>query len=81
MEIDCPKCGTENWLENQSKCLACGAVLRRCADCSLYDRTRSYCDSIKSDISPHEAENPGPLALSTNCRFSRPLARVIHKAA
>ena len=79
MEIDCPKCGAENWLENQSKCLACGAVLRRCADCTHYDRKQSYCDSIRSDITLHEAENPGVLATSANCRFYSPLGRVIHR--
>ena len=79
MEIDCPKCGRENWLENQSKCLACGAVLRRCVDCTHYDRGKLYCNSLKTDISLHEAENPGTLDISASCQSYDPYARVLHK--
>lgn len=81
MQIDCPKCGTENWLENQSKCFSCGAVLRRCVDCTHYDRQQTYCDSIRSEISLYEAENPGVLATSANCQSYRPVARLIHRSA
>ena len=81
MEIDCPKCGAENWLENQSRCLSCGAILRRCADCESFDRKGSYCNSIKSDIGPDEVENPRLLSSSSNCQFYRPLPRVIHRYA
>ena len=78
MEIDCPKCGTENWLENQNRCFACGAVLRRCADCTQYDREKRFCTAIKTDIELHEAESPGVLASSATCQFYRPFARVLH---
>ncbi len=67
MELNCPMCGLENWLENQSRCLACGAILRRCADCASYDAGRELCRRLSIDVDRYEAENPGVLSNSTNC--------------
>jgi hypothetical protein len=67
VQIKCSKCGAENWLENQSKCLQCGAVLRRCLDCANYQRTRQWCTSLDTDIELREAEQPSALASSVNC--------------
>ena len=74
MEVNCPQCGTENWLENQSRCLACDAVLRRCVDCSGYDVNRESCGVLGTDIERYEAENPSLLSTSTNCVRYRPRA-------
>ncbi len=67
MEIKCPVCGTGNWLENQSRCFHCGAVLRRCVDCTVYDRSHQLCRALKTDIGGDEAEHPSLLSVSTNC--------------
>ena len=72
MEIKCPVCGTENWLENQSRCFQCNAVLRRCVDCTVYDRSRQLCRALNTDIDAQEAEHPSLLSVSTNCaRYQR----------
>ena|GEM_PF-1047688 len=78
VDIICPKCGTENWLENQNRCFACNAVLRRCADCVNYDSRREWCRALDSEIGRYEAENPSLLSISTNCmgyRCARPTSR------
>ena len=67
MEIVCPKCGADNWLENQSRCLRCGAVLRRCVDCDHYDAGTQTCTNLGTDVGLDEAEDPTALSLSTNC--------------
>jgi hypothetical protein len=67
VEINCHRCGTENWLENQSRCLACDSILRRCIDCSGYDAGRETCRAIETDVDRYEAENPSLLSMSTNC--------------
>lgn len=67
MDIVCPQCGAVNWLENQSRCLRCQAVLRRCADCGNYDRARRVCRPRQTDVDAYEAEHPGALAMSLNC--------------
>ena len=67
MEVKCHKCGTENWLENQSRCLACDAVLRRCADCANYESSRECCRTLGAEVDRREAENPSLLSISTNC--------------
>ncbi len=71
MLMKCPACGTENWLESQSQCVHCWAVLRRCADCSNYDRAHTTCRSINDRIDPYEAEHPSGLGSSTNCQSYR----------
>ena len=68
MEIKCYECGTENWLENQSRCLKCDTILRRCVDCSRYDRSHQLCDNFGSEVDLREAEHPSLLSPSTNCR-------------
>lgn len=75
MEIKCPVCGTENWLENQSRCFRCNAVLRRCVDCVSYDRTRELCRALDAEIPGQEAEHPSLLSVSTNCPQYRPNLR------
>ncbi len=67
MDISCPKCGAENWLENQSKCLACSAILRRCTDCANYDASHGNCRRTGAEVDSYEAENPSLLSVSTNC--------------
>lgn len=67
MDIKCPACGTENWLENQSRCFKCNAVLRRCADCANYDRRRQTCRTLDTDVDLHEAEHPSVLSISAKC--------------
>lgn len=72
MEINCHRCGTENWLENQSRCFACDAVLRRCIDCSSYDGNREACGVVGTEVNRYEAQNPSLLSMSTNCVSYRP---------
>ncbi len=67
MDVKCSKCGAENWLENQSRCLTCDAILRRCADCTNYDAAQEKCRPLDTDVDGHEAENPSLLSMSTNC--------------
>ena len=67
MDIKCTQCGTTNWLENQSRCITCGAFLRRCADCANYDAPREQCRTLNEDIGSYEAQNPSLLSVSTNC--------------
>ena len=73
MEIKCPNCGTENWLENQSRCFQCNAVLRRCVDCVNYEPRRQACRTVDTDVSLQEAQNPSVLSVSTNCTGFRGL--------
>ncbi len=72
MEVLCYECGAENWLENEVRCRGCGAVLRRCIDCSSYDRQTEACQSQKIEIDAYEAEHPSLLGTSTNCHQFRP---------
>lgn len=67
MEVKCPNCGTVNWLENQSRCFKCDAVLRRCADCAHYDPATNKCSNLGTEIDAYEAEHPSLLSISTNC--------------
>lgn len=67
MTIICPKCGAENWLENQSRCFRCEAVLRRCADCGNYDPKKQQCRALGEEVDAYEAQNPSILSTSTNC--------------
>ncbi len=80
MELNCPKCGVENWLENQSRCLACDAILRRCVDCASYDAGHERCAAVSVDVSRYEAENPGVLSNSTKCTGYRPALAATPKA-
>jgi hypothetical protein len=65
--VTCPECGAENWIENQSRCFRCQAVLRRCMDCASYDRSRQFCRERQTDVDSYEAEHPGVLAMSAMC--------------
>lgn len=76
MDIKCPQCGTRNWLENQSRCLACGTFLRRCADCVNYDTSSEQCRTLREGIGSREAENPSLLSVSTSCMGYRHGQRV-----
>ncbi len=76
MEISCPECGTENWLENQSRCLRCSAILRRCVNCANYSPRDRLCRPHRIEVDRREAESPSLLSCSTNCRDFRPGAPV-----
>lgn len=76
MDVSCPKCGAENWLENQSRCLACDAILRRCADCTHYDASQEKCRTTAAEVDSYEAGNPSLLSVSTNCLNYRCAQRV-----
>ncbi len=67
MDVNCPKCGAQNWLDNQSRCFQCNAVLRRCIDCANYERSAETCKALSTDVDLYEAENPSLLSCSTNC--------------
>lgn len=67
MDVKCPSCGAENWLDNQSQCLQCGCVLRRCVDCANYDSERQMCRTTTAEVDRREAEHPTLLSVSTNC--------------
>ena len=75
MDINCPSCGTQNWLENQSRCLQCSAILRRCIDCTNYNRGRQTCLNLNTDVDLYEAQHPSLLSISTNCASFRYLGR------
>jgi hypothetical protein len=72
MEVKCPYCGAENWLENQSRCLKCGTVLRRCVDCLHYDTPKETCKTLQIEIEANEAQAPSALSNSVSCRSYRP---------
>jgi hypothetical protein len=65
--VKCAKCSAMIHLEGQTQC-GCGAVIRRCVDCSNYDAGQEYCKSLRTEIHPHEAVNPSVLSVSSNCR-------------
>jgi hypothetical protein len=75
VEIKCPHCAAENWLENQNRCLKCGAVLRRCADCVSYDAPQENCRALQIEIEANEAQGPTPLSNSVNCQSYHPQPR------
>lgn len=75
MDIKCPNCGAENWLENQSRCFHCNAVLRRCIDCTNYVRGTEMCRTLATDVALHEAEHPSVLSCSTKCPSYRYLGQ------
>jgi hypothetical protein len=72
VDILCPNCELENWLENQSRCLNCGAILRRCVDCVNYAPRNRQCRKLTIEIEAREAEYPTLLSASTNCRQYSP---------
>lgn len=76
MDVKCPKCGAENWLDNQSRCLTCDAILRRCADCTGYDSSLEKCRTLNTEIDRYESQNPSLLSTSTNCPGYRCAQRV-----
>jgi len=47
--------------------MACGTILRRCADCVSYDASNEQCRTLKEDIGSYEAQHPSLLSVSTNC--------------
>lgn len=68
MQIPCPKCSALNWLENETKCHLCGAVLRRCMDCANFDKAKMWCKPFEFDVTMRSATNPTLLASSVSCR-------------
>lgn len=75
MEIPCPNCGAGNWLENQSRCLKCATILRRCTDCGNYDAKRETCRTTGGGVDASEAAHPSLLSSSTNCMSFRYVGR------
>ena len=75
MDLKCPACGVENWLENQSRCFQCNAILRRCADCANYNHDGHRCQSFDVEVELPEAERPTLLSISTNCARYRYFGR------
>lgn len=67
MDVPCPSCGATNWLENQSRCHQCSAILRRCKDCSNYDSRKQLCRTTQDEVDAYEAGHPTLLSTSTNC--------------
>jgi len=53
------------------------AILRRCVDCNNFVRGRFFCRRLESDMSARQAEEPGLLSPSTNCRFYQPASRIV----
>jgi hypothetical protein len=74
VDVKCPDCETENWLENQSRCHRCNGILRRCANCERYDQGREWCNSMGTTVDRQEAAVPSLLSVSTNCSGYAPLA-------
>ncbi len=74
VDVLCPECGVRNWLENQSRCLQCGTVLRRCADCVHYAPVLELCQELRIEVETVEAQTPGALATSAHCRHYTPIS-------
>jgi hypothetical protein len=72
VNILCSSCRAENWLENQSRCISCEAILRRCIDCNGYEPRRRLCRKLKVEVEPNEARSPSLLSGSTSCRDYHP---------
>ena len=71
MQIICSSCGALNRLEYKAHCRRCQAVLRRCTDCSNFSRKRHRCRLLNQRVTTKEAERPGLLSASANCRLYR----------
>jgi hypothetical protein len=80
VDVKCPECGTENWLENQSRCHCCNAILRRCVACKHYDLGRELCQTLGTTVDRQEAETPSLLSVSTNCSGYEPAHRVVPRS-
>ncbi len=81
MQIPCPNCGVMSWLENERRCHACSAVLRRCIDCINLERRTLHCRPLDFSMTQHQAEAPTMLSTSTNCPRYYPLVGDKAKAA
>ncbi len=73
VDVLCPECGAQNWLENQTRCLRCSAILRRCQDCANYSPQVETCGKYDVEIEEGEAQRPTALAASVSCAFYRPV--------
>lgn len=74
MFIRCPGCGEKQLLDTRRQCQLCNQVLRRCVDCANYKAFGHHCKILNTKIEAHEAERPGPLAVSALCRDYKPIA-------
>ena len=82
MEIVCPTCGLLNWLENERRCHACLAVLRRCIDCVNLERKSLHCRALNFEMTAKQASEPTLLSTSANCRSYQPAPdSKVHKVA
>jgi len=75
--IACHHCGEKQWFDMRRNCELCGSTLRRCVDCTHYDRPGQKCQATGGEIDLQEAEQPGALAVSALCQQYRPVASVI----
>src|SRR5512141_3216574 len=76
MRVTCSRCQAESWLETHERCYACGALLKRCADCLCYSPERQVCSTLRLVISRHDSEHPTPLGDSANFGSYLPRPRV-----
>jgi len=74
MFIRCPGCGEKQWYDTRRQCELCGAVLRRCVDCSCYKAVGNRCTAKNIELDGAEAEHPGTLAVSALCHDYKPVA-------
>jgi len=77
MYIHCSICGTLNWLENEIKCHACLAILRRCIDCGKFDVAKMYCGPRDVELTRQQAEAPSLLSISSACQFYNYMPRKV----
>jgi hypothetical protein len=64
--VKCAGCGAMIHLGGQTQC-GCGAIVRRCVDCSNYEAAQEYCNSLLTEVDPREAINPSRLSVSASC--------------
>ncbi|MFQ5808205.1 MAG: hypothetical protein ACE5JM_01190 [Armatimonadota bacterium] len=73
MFIPCPKCSQHVWLKTNFTCPRCGAVVRRCADCSHFDDADNLCIELGGNVDPNQAREPTRLSVSSGCQTYEPV--------
>jgi hypothetical protein len=69
MNIMCPKCKkVQDVTDKVATCPECRSVLRRCLDCSHYDKRLSFCVTTNRPVDAGEAHYPTYSSASTYCR-------------
>ena len=69
--IHCPLCGRVE-LIGSLRCSVCWTILRRCYDCSNYDRGQEKCTVYNAQVFVGEAENPKEYSKSYKCPDYKP---------